>query len=273
MTTSLNRRAARTAVRVHPWTYAVLEEAQRVAEASNGVFDITVAALLVRRGLLPAARGRPVPHRSASFRDIRLLSGSRVRFLRPLLLDLGGIAKGFAVDRAIDCLRRSSERAAAPTTLHHLGMAYLAAGRAEDAKAAFTKAKTAARGAGIEDRMMVVWDAGVRGGRITDTRFVEITATSPAKLFGLYPRKGTIAVGSDADIVLWDAKAERTLSARTHHMRVDYNLYEGRKIVGAPKVVMLRGEVKVRDDRFVGAKNKGSFLPRQVVRLDKAGVV
>ena len=126
---------------------------------------------------------------------------------------------------------------------------------------------------GIEDRMMMVWDAGVRGGRLTDTRFVEITATNPAKIFGLYPRKGTIAVGSDADIVLWDPKAERTLSAKTHHMRVDYNLYEGRTVVGAPKLVMLRGEVKVRDNRFVGAKNKGAFLAREIVRLDKAGVV
>jgi dihydropyrimidinase len=126
---------------------------------------------------------------------------------------------------------------------------------------------------GIEDRMMVLWDAGVRGGRLSDTRFVAITATNPAKLFGLYPRKGTIAVGSDADIVLWDPKAERTLSAKTHHMRVDYNLYEGRRVVGAPKVVMLRGEAKVRDDRFVGAKRRGAFLPRAVVPLESAGAV
>ncbi len=126
---------------------------------------------------------------------------------------------------------------------------------------------------GIEDRMMMLWDAGVRGGRLTDMRFVEITATNPAKIFGLYPRKGTIAVGSDADIVLWDPKAERTISAKTHHMRVDYNLYEGRRVVGSPRAVILRGEVKVRDDRFVGAKNKGQFLPRAVARLDKAGAV
>ncbi len=103
--TRLNRCAARTPVRVHPWTFAVLEEAQRVAQASNGVFDITVASVLARRGLQRARRGAPVPHRCASFRDIRLLPGLRVRFAQPLLLDLGGIAKGFAVDRAIDCLR------------------------------------------------------------------------------------------------------------------------------------------------------------------------
>ena len=103
--TRLNRCAARSTVRVHPWTFAVLEEARQVAEASHGLFDITVAAVLARRGLRQVTRGTPVPHRSASFRDIRLLPGLRVRFSRPLLLDLGGIAKGFAVDRAVDCLR------------------------------------------------------------------------------------------------------------------------------------------------------------------------
>ncbi len=103
--TRLNRRAARTPIRVHAWTFAVLEEAQKVARASNGLFDVTVASVLTRQRILPATPGAPVPHRRASFRDVRLLPGLRVRFSRPLLLDLGGIAKGFAVDRAIDCLR------------------------------------------------------------------------------------------------------------------------------------------------------------------------
>ena len=103
--TRLNRCAARTPVRVHAWTFAVLREAQEVAQASAGLFDVTVASVLTRHRLLPGTPGAPVPHRSASFRDIRLLPGLRVRFSRPLLLDLGGIAKGFAVDRAIDCLR------------------------------------------------------------------------------------------------------------------------------------------------------------------------
>lgn len=108
----LNRLAARVALRVHPWTFAVLREAQRTAEASAGVFDITVAAHLTRTGHLPRPRGIPVPHRRACWRDIQLLPGKRVRFLRPLMLDLGGIAKGFAVDRAIACLRAQGVEAA-----------------------------------------------------------------------------------------------------------------------------------------------------------------
>jgi FAD:protein FMN transferase len=106
----MNRRAARTAVHVHPWTFAVLQEARGVAEASNGIFDVTVASVLVRQRLLPRTPGAPVPHRCASFRDVQLLPGLRVRFSRPLLLDLGGIAKGFAVDRAIDSLRAAGVR-------------------------------------------------------------------------------------------------------------------------------------------------------------------
>ena len=101
----LNRHAWRKALRVHPWTYAVLQEAQRVARASDGLFDVSVAGVLVAQGLLPVLRGARVPDRNACFRDIRLLPGFRVRFDRPLLLDLGGIAKGFAVDRAVQRLR------------------------------------------------------------------------------------------------------------------------------------------------------------------------
>jgi len=107
----LNRIAHRRAVRVHPWTWKVLQEAQRVARLSHGLFDITVASNLVRRGLLP--RASPFPHcpRGASFRDIRLLPGHRVRFARRLLVDLGGIAKGFAVDQAIASLKRANMQA------------------------------------------------------------------------------------------------------------------------------------------------------------------
>lgn len=103
----LNRLAWRRPVRVHPWTYAVLEAAQRVAHASDGLFDVSVARSLVAHRLLPAPRGARVPDQRASYLDIRLLPGYRLRFGRPLLLDLGGIAKGFAVDRAVDCLRQA----------------------------------------------------------------------------------------------------------------------------------------------------------------------
>jgi len=91
---------------------------------------------------------------------------------------------------------------------------------------------------------------------------VALAATNAAKLYGLYPRKGTIAVGSDADIVLWDPKATQTLSAKTHHMRVDYNPYEGRRVKGKASVVLSRGEVIVQKDEFLGKKGRGRFIKR-----------
>ena len=99
----LNCNAARQRVEVHPWTNFVLEQAQRFSEASEGCFDISVGAELVKWGMLPAPVEESVP-RSGSWRDIELLPGSRVAFHRPLWIDLGGIAKGFAVDRATECL-------------------------------------------------------------------------------------------------------------------------------------------------------------------------
>src|SRR6266702_5270924 len=99
---------------------------------------------------------------------------------------------------------------------------------------------------GIETRLMLVWDGGVRTGKIDMHRFVEIVSTSPAKMFGLWPKKGTIAVGSDGDMVLFDPEKETTLSAKTHHMKVDYNPYEGRVVKGGPAVVLSRGEPPVQ---------------------------
>jgi dihydropyrimidinase len=121
----------------------------------------------------------------------------------------------------------------------------------------------------IEDRMMVLHNAGVRGGRISLNRFVALTATNPAKLFGLYPRKGTITAGADADIVLWDLQTEHTISARTHHMRVDYNLFEGMKVQGVPVAAWVRGRQVIDGDRFVGAPGSGQFLYRR--RFDDVG--
>jgi dihydropyrimidinase len=118
-------------------------------------------------------------------------------------------------------------------------------------------------GPGIEHRLMLVWDGGVRTGRISPNRFVELTAANPARLFGLWPRKGTIAVGSDGDLVVWDPAKRVTISAATHHMRVDHNLYEGRLVTGAPAVVLSRGEVIVRDDEFLGRAGRGQYLKRQ----------
>jgi dihydropyrimidinase len=115
---------------------------------------------------------------------------------------------------------------------------------------------------GIETRLMLLWDAGVRAGRLTPERFVEVTASAPAKVFGLWPRKGALAVGSDADIVLWNPERTVTLSASTHHMRVDYSLYEGRTVTGAPETVLSRGEIIVDRGAFLGRAGRGRFLAR-----------
>ena len=115
---------------------------------------------------------------------------------------------------------------------------------------------------GIEDRMPVMWHHGVNGGRFNANRFVEITSTNPAKIFGLYPRKGTIAVGSDADIVFWDPQQARTISAKTHHMNTDYNVYEGMKVKGWPVRTLLRGKSIVIGDEWHGEQGSGQFLRR-----------
>jgi dihydropyrimidinase len=105
---------------------------------------------------------------------------------------------------------------------------------------------------GIETRMSLVYDGGVRTGRISLNRFVELTSTSPARIFGLFPRKGTIAPGSDADIVVFDPNRTTTLSARTLHMKVDYNPYEGRTVTGATDTVLSRGRLIIENGTFVG---------------------
>jgi dihydropyrimidinase len=115
---------------------------------------------------------------------------------------------------------------------------------------------------GIETRMSLVYDGGVRAGRISLNRFVELTSTSPAKIFGLFPRKGAIAPGSDADIVVFDPNRTMTLSAKTLHMNVDYNPYEGRQVTGVPDTVVSRGRIVIEDGKFVGRKGGGSFLKR-----------
>lgn len=116
---------------------------------------------------------------------------------------------------------------------------------------------------GIETRMSLVYDGGVRTGKISMNRYVELTSTSPAKLFGLFPKKGTIAPGSDADIVIFDTEAELTLSYKTLHMNVDYNPYEGRRVTGVPRTVLSRGEVIVDRGTWSGATGRGRYLPRK----------
>ncbi|MBI3649424.1 MAG: dihydropyrimidinase [Acidobacteria bacterium] len=117
-------------------------------------------------------------------------------------------------------------------------------------------------GPGVEHRMSLIYNGGVAQGRISVNRFVELTSTAAAKIFGLFPRKGTIAVGSDADIVIFDANATQTLSASTHHMNVDYSCYEGMTVQGATKTVLSRGRVVIEEGKFTGKAGDGQFLKR-----------
>ena len=115
---------------------------------------------------------------------------------------------------------------------------------------------------GVEDRVDLLHDGGVVAGRLTRERWVEVLSTAPARMFGLYPRKGAIAVGSDADLVVYDPGRKHTISAKTHHMNVDYSCYEGRAVQGGSDVVLSRGSVIVRDGEFTGRKGHGQFLKR-----------
>ena len=117
-------------------------------------------------------------------------------------------------------------------------------------------------GPGLENRLQMIHEFGVRTGRITLNRMVELLATNPAKLFGLYPRKGTVAVGSDADLVIFDPEKQVTISASTHHSRADYNLYEGTSVTGTPEIVLLRGRVLVENGELVAAPGVGQFVAR-----------
>src|SRR4249919_260555 len=117
-------------------------------------------------------------------------------------------------------------------------------------------------GPGLENRLQMIHEFGVRAGRITLNRMVELLATSPAKLFGLYPRKGTIAVGSDADIVVFDPEKKVTITAADQHSKTDYNLYEGTTVTGSPEVVLLRGNVLVEGDELVASPGIGEFVAR-----------
>jgi dihydropyrimidinase len=117
-------------------------------------------------------------------------------------------------------------------------------------------------GPGIEHRLQLLFEGGVNEGRISVNRWVELTSTAPAKMFGLYPRKGTIAVGSDADIVIWNPEFEHTLSAASHHMHVDYSMFEGKKIKGNAETVLSQGEVVVQKNKFSGSAGRGNFIKR-----------
>jgi dihydropyrimidinase len=117
-------------------------------------------------------------------------------------------------------------------------------------------------GPGIENRLQLMYHYGVNKGQLTLNRFVELTSTTPARIFGMYPKKGEIAAGSDADLVLWDPSALYTISAATHHMRVDYSMFEGYEVSGNARTVLSRGEVIVEGGQFLGKPGRGNYLKR-----------
>ena len=117
-------------------------------------------------------------------------------------------------------------------------------------------------GPGIENRLQLIHHHGVNSGKLSLNRFVEIVSTAPARIFGMYPQKGEIAPGSDADLVIWDPNAAYTISAKTHHMRVDYSMFEGFACRGNARTVLSRGEVIVDGNRFLGKPGRGRYLKR-----------
>jgi dihydropyrimidinase len=115
---------------------------------------------------------------------------------------------------------------------------------------------------GVGDRMPVLWTSGVRAGRLTPNQFVALTSTNPAKIFGLYPRKGSLLPGADADLVIWDPEKRVTYGVKTAQHRTDYNLYEGWDLVGFPEKVFLRGKMIVDGNTWSGRAGTGKYLFR-----------
>jgi dihydropyrimidinase len=113
---------------------------------------------------------------------------------------------------------------------------------------------------GVEERVVLAFTEGVLPGKLSLERFVEVASTNPAKIFGLWPQKGALAPGSDADIVVWNPDVKRTISQQTQSLDTDYNPYEGFEVQGAPEVVAVRGEIMVRDGEFIGTPGQGRLL-------------
>ncbi len=118
-------------------------------------------------------------------------------------------------------------------------------------------------GPGVENRLQLIHHHGVNSGKLSLCRFVELTSTAPARIFGMYPLKGEIAISSDADIVIWDPRVSYTISAETHHMRVDYSMFEGFQVRGNARTVLSRGEVIVDRGQFVGSVGRGKYVKRK----------
>jgi dihydropyrimidinase len=117
----------------------------------------------------------------------------------------------------------------------------------------------------IEHRLELLFSEGVNKGRLSLNKFVEVTSTNAARIFGMYPEKGTLSIGADADIVIFDPTEKHTLSAKTHHMNVDYSAYEGWELTGKCKTVLLRGQIAVHDGVAKVAKGYGKFIHRKTI--------
>jgi dihydropyrimidinase len=135
-------------------------------------------------------------------------------------------------------------------------------GQKDYGKGDFTKIPNGAPG--IENRLQLIYEFGVKKNKFDLKKWVELCSTRPAKIFGLYPQKGTIEIESDADIIIWDPKQKVILSAKNHHMKVDYNLYEGYEISGSPAIVISNGEIIVENNKFVGTVGRGKYLKRNL---------
>jgi dihydropyrimidinase len=115
---------------------------------------------------------------------------------------------------------------------------------------------------GLEDRMPVLWTRGVNTGRLTMNEFVAVTSTNIAKILGLYPKKGAILVGADADLVVWDPKRSKTISAKTQQSAIDYNVFEGIEVTGLPRYTLTRGKVAIVENEIKTEQGHGKFVPR-----------
>jgi len=116
--------------------------------------------------------------------------------------------------------------------------------------------------AGVEDRMMIMWDSGVNKGRLSINEFVSVTSTNAAQIFNLYPYKGCIAVGSDADVVVWDPAKEHIISAKTHHQNIDFNIFEGRTVIGAPSHTISQGKLVYCNGELTVEEGAGRYIKR-----------
>ncbi len=117
--------------------------------------------------------------------------------------------------------------------------------------------------AGIEDRMAIMWDAGVNTGKLTMNEFVAVTSANAAKIFNIYPQKGSVTVGADADLVVWDPAGTRTISAKTHHQNIDFNIFEGRTVTGIPTHTLSRGNLVYKDGDLRAVKGAGKYVKRK----------